>query len=248
MGGGVGFVGHLKDRGRQGGFWATEWSDKIYFLKESSWKPCWQQREEGGHRRPNQRLQAGPGGQGWHGTDETWSDCVCVLNFIINEKVVIERARNEGCMWRFWPEQLQGAASITRDEKGWGGGGWWWVGARKWGALSWSSLDWKLLGRRRALALSVLAVSFGTQELSITDRWTLFQKLFWSQRIPVLGRHWMTSGDCSGQICPSAAGPAGHFASSSSPKGSVTGLLWSGVVCWGFDFGWVNLLSHQDIW
>lgn len=78
---------------------------------------------------------------------------------------------------------------------------------------------------------SVLTVSCGTQELSITDRWTLFQKLFWSQRIPVLGRHQLTSSDWSGQICPSAAGPAGHFASSSSPKVSVTSLLSSGVVC-----------------
>lgn len=226
MGDGVGFVGHLKDWGRQGGFWATEWSDKIYFLKESSWKLCWQQREEGGHRRPNQRLLAGPVGLGWHGTDEKWSELCMCFEFYYQWK----GCDREGKEWRMHVKILAWTiARLQRPSPGMRKAGVegvrWRVGSLKWGALSWSSLDWKLLGRRLALALSILAVSFGTQELSITDRWTLFQKLFWLQRIPVLGRHWLTSGDCSGQICPFAASPAGHFASSSSPKGSVTGLL-----------------------
>ena len=36
----------------------------------------------------------------WAGMElmKSGQNCVCVLNFIINEKVVIEWARNEGCM------------------------------------------------------------------------------------------------------------------------------------------------------
>ena len=69
-----------------------------------------------------QRFLSAPGGLGWHGTDEKWSDSVCVLNFIISEKVVMRGQGMRDECEDFGLKNCKAAVSNTRDEKGCGQG------------------------------------------------------------------------------------------------------------------------------